>query len=143
MAKTERVREGVTSPPGPDYWKHRLDAGWRLSAVEWEREIEVERTQEQAEEIPYGLKISADCARLEVNKPERDALMLMLELIVQDRALSQVAHELNERGFRTRRGLEWSSTQIFNLLPRMIEVGPRVFSEEDWAARRRRLFKAS
>jgi hypothetical protein len=28
---------------------------------------------------------------------------------------------------------------LFNLLPRMIEVGPRLFVSEEWAERRRRL----
>jgi len=139
MANTERVREAAAGTPSPDYFKQRIDAGWRLSAVEWERDLVP--AQEQSEEIPYGLQISSDCQRLETNKSERDALLLMLELIVQDRAISQVARELNERGFRTRRGMEWEPGAIFNLLPRMIEVGPRVFSEEEWAARRRRLFK--
>lgn len=142
MAKIERVREELSSPPTPDYWKQRTAAGWRLAAVEWAREAQSEKPGEPAEEIPYGLKIGADCMHLEVHATEREALLLMLELIVQDRSLSQVASDLNERGFRTRRGAEWSPASVFNLLPRMIEVGPRVFPQEEWAARRRRLFRA-
>jgi hypothetical protein len=67
--------------------------------------------------------------------------MLMLELIVQDRTLSQVAAELNARGFRTRRGMEWGPASVFNMLPRMIEVGPNVFSQTEWATRRGRLLR--
>jgi hypothetical protein len=144
MAKVERVREEMSAPPAPDYWKRKSDAGWRLVAVEWSRETEGAAASggDPGEEIPYGLKIAGDCAHLEVHATEREALMLMLELIVQDRSLSQVAVEMNERGFRTRRGTEWGPAAVFNMLPRMIEVGPQVFSQSEWAARRRRLFRA-
>ena len=142
MAKMERVREEVLAPPAPDYWKRKTDAGWRLAAVEWIREASVETgSSETREEIPYGLKIADDCVHLEAHPIERESLMLMLELIVQDRSLSQVAVELNQKGFRTRRGAQWSPAGVFNMLPRMIEVGPRVFPQEEWAARRRQLFK--
>ena len=49
---------------------------------------------------------------------------------------------INDRGYRTRRGAEWGPASVFNLLPRMIEIGPNVFSQAEWAARRRRLFRA-
>ena len=143
MAKMERVREEVSAPPAPDYWKRKTDAGWRLAAVEWIREASAETgSSETREEIPYGLKIADDCVHLEAHPVERESLMLMLELIVQDRTLSEVAAELNDRGFRNRRGGEWGPASVFNLLPRMIEVGPHVFSQDEWAARRRRLFRA-
>jgi len=143
VAKTERIREEMSDPPAQDYWKQKSDAGWRLAAVEWIRELQSTGTAtDPAEEIPYGLKIANDCAHLEVDPAEREALMLMLELIVQDRSLTQVAAELNMRGFRTRRGTEWGPAAVFNLLPRMIEVGPRMFSQSEWATRRRRLFRA-
>jgi len=143
MARIERFRDVLTATPTAEYWRQRTDSGWRLIAVEWERDVSGEEAgrQDTVEEIPYGLKIAEDCLRLEVNITEREALMLMLELIVQDRSLSQVAAELNQRGFRTRRGVEWSPAGVFNMLPRMIEVGPRVFPQEEWAARRRQLFK--
>ena len=143
MAKTERIREEMSDPPAQDYWKQKSDAGWRLAAVEWIRELQSTGTAtDPAQEIPYGLKIANDCAHLEVDPAEREALMLMLELIVQDRSLTQVAAELNMRGFRTRRGTEWGPAAVFNLLPRMIEVGPRMFSQSEWATRRRRLLRA-
>ncbi len=144
MAKQERVREEISIPPAPEYWRRMADAGWRLSAVEWSRELPAGEPQssEPAEEIPYGVQIADDCVHLEPNPAEREALLLMVELIVQDRGLAQVAAELNQRGYRTRRGTEWSAPAVFNLLPRMIEVGPHVFSQSEWAARRQRLFRA-
>jgi hypothetical protein len=143
MAKVERVREEIAAQPAPEYWRRMSEAGWRLAAVEWTREVPgPETAPETSEEIPYGLQIADDCVHLEENPAEREALLLMLESIVQDRGLTQVANELNQRGFRTRRGTEWTPAAVFNLLPRMIDVGPRVFSQSDWAARRQRLFRA-
>ena len=143
MANVERVREEISTPPAPEYWRRMSEAGWRLTAVEWTREASAgSGAAEASEEIPYGLQIADDCVHLEVNPAEREALLFMLELIVQDRGLTQVSAELNQRGFRTRRGTEWTPAAVFNLLPRMIDVGPRVFSQSDWAARRQRLFRA-
>ena len=143
MKRSERVREEMSAQPDPDYWARKRDAGWKLAAVEWTKEVEEEAgLSDPAQEIPYGLRIAGDCAHLEVHPTEREALMLMLELIVQDRTLSQVAAELSARGFRTRRGHEWGPAAVFNMLPRMIEVGPNVFSQAEWATRRGRLMRA-
>lgn len=143
MAQSERMREEMSSPPTADYWARKSEEGWRLAAVEWIREAKgAEPTlADPAQEIPYGLRIAADCAHLEVHPTEREALMTMLELIVQDRTLSQVATELNARGFRTRRGTEWGPATVFNMLPRMIEVGPNVFTQAEWSMRRGRLMR--
>ncbi len=144
MADIERIREEVSMPPAADYWRHMIESGWRLAAVEWTRDRPgaAPATTDPSEEIPYGLQIADDCVHLEVNPAEREALLFMVELIVQDRTLTQVAAELNQRGFRTRRGTEWSPPAVFNMLPRMIDVGPRVFSQAEWAVRRQRLFRA-
>jgi|SRR5579872_1633538 len=142
MARVERLREELAGPPAPDYWKQKAAQGWRLSAVEWVRDAEGPvGVYEPPEEIPYGLKIADDCEHLEVHPGEREALTLMLEFIVQDRSLTQVAAELNSRGFRRRRGGEWTATSVFNMLPRMIQVGPQIFSQSEWAVRRRRLMR--
>jgi hypothetical protein len=142
MAKVERIREEMSDPPAQDYWKQKSNAGWRLAAVEWIREQSADPGPQASEEIPYGLKIADDCAHLEPHPTERETLMLMLEMIVRDHSLTQVAAELNQRGLRTRRGTEWTPPAVFNMLPRMIEVGPRVFSQPEWADRRKHLFRA-
>jgi hypothetical protein len=67
-------------------------------------------------------------------------LNLMLEVIVQDGPLSRAASTINERGFRTRDGDKWTSTALFYLLPRLIEVGPRLCTSEEWVERRKHLF---
>ncbi len=144
MARIERIREVVTGPVDMDQWKQKTDAGWQLVALEWRREIEGEEPEQTItmEEVPYGLRVATDCARLEEDPVERNVLLQMMELIVQDRSVSEVAGELNRRGLRTRKGLPWSPVHVFNMLPRLIEVGPRIFSADDWEERRERLLKA-
>ncbi len=95
------------------------------------------------EELPYGLQVAADCARLEENPAETQAILVMLEMIIQDIRLTRVAAVLNEKGFRTRSGAEWSPGAVFDLLPRLIEVEPRIFSSHEWAVRRPRILQAN
>ncbi|MGA2740996.1 MAG: hypothetical protein ABSG65_26600, partial [Bryobacteraceae bacterium] len=71
-----------------------------MTAVEWEREVDEAANQPGplTEEVPYGLRVSADCSHLEENVTEKQALVLMMDLIVQDAPLSLVAEELNRKG---------------------------------------------
>jgi hypothetical protein len=118
-----------------------MAAGWKLVALEWEKpaESQISTTEEKVEEIPYGLQVSTDCLRLVENPSERQIIILALDMIVDDCPLSRVAEELNRRGMRARDGQPWTPGALFNLLPRMIEVGPRLFVTEEWAHRRQRL----
>jgi hypothetical protein len=144
MAKMERVREVLRGPVDDEHLRQRTAAGWRMFAIEWERPAEGEEGRpfgKMETELPYGLQVSGDCLHLEENRIEKEALVLMLELIVQDYPFSRIATELNDRGFLTRSGSKWDPVAVFNLLPRMIEVGPRVFTSDEWAERRERLFK--
>ena len=139
MAHYERIRDVISGPFSPDIMQQRTAAGWQLVSIEWRRELpENEAPSEGAfnEEIPYGLRISDDCQRLEVDPAENAALVLMMELMVQDFPLSNVVSDLNEKGFRTRAGKPWSRVTVFNMLPRLIEVGPRLFSTDEWETRR-------
>ncbi len=63
-------------------------------------------------------------------------------MIVEDCPLSRVADEVNRRGYRTRLSEPWTPTALFNLLPRMIAVGRRVFNSDEWITRSERLPKA-
>ncbi len=143
MAKVERIREVVTGSVDLDYVRQKTEAGWKLVAMEWRREIAGNESQEAVltEEIPYGLHVAADCSRLEEDPQERGVLMQMMELIVQDYSITLVASELNKRGLRTRSGSFWTPVSVFNMLPRLIEVGPNIFSSDDWEERRERLLK--
>lgn len=142
MAKIERIRELVTGTVDLEYMKGKTEAGWKLVALEWRREIPGEEHEAVlVEEIPYGLRVAPDCSRLEEDADEKTVLIHMMELIVQDYSVSLVATELNKKGFRTRSGSHWTPVSVFNMLPRLIEVGPRIFSSEEWEARRERLLK--
>jgi len=94
------------------------------------------------EEIPYGLRVSDDCTGLVESQPEREIILTALDMIVEDCALSRVADELNRRGHTTREGTPWTPSALFTLLPRMIQVGPRVFRSEEWVTRKNRLPRA-
>jgi hypothetical protein len=143
MAKVERIRELMTGTVGPEYFQGKKEAGWKLVAIEWQREIEggTEEPRAFIEDVPFGLRVAADCQHLEEHPREKEVLVAMMDLIVQDNPLSRVAQELNQRGFRTRQGGRWAPVSVFNMLPRLIELGPRIFSSEEWSERRQRLLK--
>jgi hypothetical protein len=114
-------------------------------SIEWRRELpEEEGPSEHAfkEDIPYGLRISDDCQRLEFDPRERMVLTQMMDLVVQDFPFSSIASDLNEKGFRSRDGKLWNQVSVFKMLPRLIEIGPGLFSTEEWSARREKLGKS-
>jgi hypothetical protein len=141
MAHFERIRDVISGPFSPEIMRQRSAAGWQLVSLEWRRELpdsEAPSAGAFAEDIPYGLRISDDCQRLEIDVTENKALMLMMELLVQDFPYSSVASDLNEKGFRMRDGRPWNRVALFNMTPRLIEVGPRLFSTEEWRKLRQR-----
>jgi len=140
MAKNERVREHMTGVPPEQYFQVRQSAGWKLIAVEWER-VSGEERSTTTEEVPFGLKVAADCVHLQYEPGEMAVLMLMMELIIQEFAFGRIAAELNQQGYRTRGGGMWNEVAVFNLLPRLIEVGPHMFSSNEWVVRREKLQK--
>ena len=143
MAKVERIRETVTGSVDLEYVRQKTEAGWKLVAIEWRREIAGDEVEQPiiVEDIPFGLRISVDCSRLEEDPQERAVLVQMMDLIVQDYSITLTASELNKRGLRTRTGGFWTPVSVFKMLPRLIEVGPHIFSSDDWEERRERLLK--
>jgi len=145
VAKTERIREAVSGLPTLEHLVERADGGWKLVALEWEREAAatpIAPNERLVEEIPYGLKVADDCSGLVESPFERQIIITALDMIVEDCPLSQIADELNRRGFKTRDGKDWTPSALFVLLPRMIQVGPRVFTSDEWTTRRQRLPRA-
>jgi hypothetical protein len=141
MARIERMRQSVSGDFGVEDWKRRTDEGWRPVTIEWERELPADHpaTAEPAGGVPFGLKVAGDCTRLEENPQEQEVLLTMMELTIQDGPYSGIADELNRRGYRTREGYKWTPISVFQMLPRLIEVGPRIFSTAEWQTRRERL----
>jgi hypothetical protein len=148
MAEGERIRESLQGSLDATYVKQREQAGWKLVAVEWERAgstpvvpavaTPVEAPQ-SLEDAPFGLRVAGDCEHLEQNPTEMEFLLSMMELIIQDISLVKVAEELNRKGFRTRKGAEWGPVAVFNMLPRLIELTPQIFNNEEWLERRKHL----
>lgn len=131
---SERVREPVSPGKLEQQIAEREEAGWSLVALEWQRpEVTRQGAVLQRTEVPYGLQVSRDFLHLEENPAEVEAMVVMLDLLVEDVPLSRVAQELNRRGFRTREGTEWTAARVFDLVPRLVEVGPDVFGTHDWA----------
>jgi hypothetical protein len=128
MAKIERIREALARPVDAEYFKTRLNEGWRPVAIHWEREVEEAADQPQwIEDVPYGLQVAGDCLHLEDNPAERRILELMLKLMAGDKSMSQIARELNAQNLRTRNGSAWTQTAVFNMLPRLIEAAPQIW----------------
>jgi hypothetical protein len=67
---------------------------------------------------------------------ERETLFQMMELMVEEGSYARIAEEINRRGFRTRDGSPWTPISVFEMLPRLIEVGPHVFRSAEWEKRR-------
>lgn len=147
MPKREHIRETVTGSIDLNYVREREQRGWRLVALEWEAQSEGAGAPAPAaptaggslEETPFGARIGADPEKLEENPSEMEFLLSMMELIIQDISLTKVAEELNRRGFRTRKGVEWGAVAVFNMLPRLIELTPRIFASAEWIERRKQL----
>ncbi len=144
MAHFERIRDVISGPFSSSLMQQRTAAGWQLVSLEWRRELPGDEPPSEGafnEEIPFGLRISDDCQRLEFDPRERMVLTLMMDGVVQDFPFSSIASNLNEKGFRTREGKLWSQVSVFQMIPRLIEIGPGLFSTAEWAARREHLRK--
>jgi hypothetical protein len=142
MAYFERIRDVISEPFSSDVIRQRTAAGWQMISIEWRRELpdsEAPPDRAFSEDIPYGLRISEDCKRLEVDEHENKVLLQMMDLLAQDFSYSAIVSDLNEKGFRTRDGRPWSRVAVFNMMPRLIEVGPRIFSSGEWEQRRIKL----
>lgn len=143
MAKLERVRESFSGRLDLDDINRKISAGWRLVALEWEREAaDAEPPKRKWQEPPYGLKVAEDCFHLEENPQEMEVLHLLMELIVQDYSLPRMADELNQRGYATREAKPWTMLAIFNVFPRLIDATPGIFSTEQWSDRRKEIARA-
>ena len=154
MKKIDRIREKITILPTASYLSKMHDAGWKLVALEWEREIEVpgeggpgelsrELAAQPSEEVPFGLRVAPDCQHLEDDPLEMETLRFLTELIVQDVSFRSMADALNIRGYRTRDGRPWNAATVFKLTPRLIEVAPRILSGTEWESRKKQLDRVS
>jgi hypothetical protein len=140
----QRSRDLVTGQLTLDYFIRKAAEGWKLAAMEWFREVEGDieapplAAPSGSAETPYGLRVSADGLHLEPNPLEHTVLLLILDKIIQEKRITEIAAELNSGGFRTRRDTQWTPTGVFELLPRLIEAGPSLLGSSEWQALRRK-----
>ena len=135
----QSIRDVIAGEVSLEYFTRRFSGGWKLVSIEWFRDAaEATTTPETAsippDAIPYGLRITGGA--LEENPLETTVLLLILEQIVREKRIQEIAAELNRNGYATRAGLPWGPTDVFNLLPRLIEAGPGLLKSAAWQQRR-------
>jgi Recombinase len=142
-AMTQRSRDLIAGELTLDYFMKKAAEGWKLAAVEWVREVPDSVSDRgpmevsvRPEQIPYGLRIAEDGMHLERNPLEVTVLLLILEEIVKEKRITEIALDLNVNGYKTRNGSAWSATAVFELLPRLIEMGPALLKSPEWMERR-------
>jgi recombinase len=139
MERTERIRQSASDKLSWDAIQKFQSQGWKLVALEWERSVNEEKPlpeEVSPQPAPFGLRVVPDSATLVEDRSEGEILVTMMELIIQDGPYSGIAEELNRRGYRTREGSPWSPVSVFEMLPRLIDAGPRILSSENWRRRR-------
>jgi hypothetical protein len=134
-----QLRDEIESPVSLDYFQKRTASGWKLKAIEWEKESE-ETASALPDGVPspYGIALVPETARLQPKADEVEVLQTILELIVVEKGVAHIAAELNSRGYSMRSGKAWTSSAVFDLLPRLIETAPDILKSKDWQARRSR-----
>jgi hypothetical protein len=136
MAK-ERARDLVFGEPDNEVLKARREGGWKMVAIEWERDAAATAAGGAFVPVPFGLRVASDCRGLEPEPSETEVLSTVMRMVVQEQRLPAIAAELNGRGFRTRDGAQWNPASVFDLMPRLIDAGPAIFASSDWPVRRR------
>lgn len=133
----ESIRDVVTGEVSLEYFARRFSEGWKIATIEWFREAHAAADGGVKHEsaLPYGLRVSGNCP-IEENPLESTVLLLILEQIIREKRITEIAAVLNEQGHVTRNGAPWSPTDVFNLLPRLIETGPSLLKTNAWQERR-------
>ncbi len=141
MKTTERIRELRTDLPTEAERRYKTDQGWQLSAVEWQREVEVAQDAPKPfrQTPPFGQRVAHDALVIEDDPIEHEVLQEILALVIEDgMSFGAAAATLNERGHTLRDGNPWTQTAIFELMPRIVETAPRIMADPGWADRRPR-----
>lgn len=134
----DRWREPISTMPTQAVLDAKAKEGWRPVAIEWVRDAPKSVASDRRP-IPYGLRISPDCAHLELDPIEREVMSLVVAMIAGDHPLSKIAAELNRRELRPRQGSEWTQIALFKMLPRVVEFGPEILSAEEWPDTKRKV----
>ena len=97
--QSERIRQTLSGPIRLEDVEKFQSQGWKAKAIEWERELSPTPPHApQMEEPPFGLRVADNCSTLEENPSEKEILLTMMELIIQDGPFSFIAQQLNIKG---------------------------------------------
>jgi Recombinase len=143
----EYVRDVVNGELTLEYFARKFSEGWKVAGIDWVRENSREASDavtaplksanvlgEQAS-LPFGFRVT-ESGLVEENPLEATVLLLILEQIIRERRIQEIATALNEQGYLTREGTSWTATDVFNLLPRVVEAGPSILKSTPWRQRR-------
>lgn len=143
----QSIRDVITGELTLDYFVRRSAEGWKVESIEWVRESGDHKTSAELPDhltgfpaVPYGLQVAENGLHLEENPLEATVLLLILEQIVREKRIQEIAGQLNLLGYSTRGGKPWSATDVFNLMPRLIEAGPALLKSAAWQQRRSETF---
>jgi hypothetical protein len=136
------MRDVITGEVTLDHLARRFAEGWKIGSIEWFREGDAAGTAGESARLlndhavlPYGLQVS-ESGIVQENPLEATVLLLILEEIIREKRIQEIAIDLNLQGFSTRAGTPWSPSDVFNLLPRLIEAGPSLLKSSAWQQRR-------
>ena len=134
-------RDVVSQPLTVDYFHERLSQGWVITAVEWARPLDEggDVLPPSMDEVPYGQRVAEDCGHLTEHARELEVIAFIYDGVVSGIRPAQIASNLNERSYRTRRGTLWTPTAVFELMPRIIELSPRLQRRPNWPGHRAQL----
>jgi hypothetical protein len=140
---SDRVRDIISGPLTAEYFHQRTVKGWVITAVEWRKpatkESAVSTLEGSFQEVPYGQRVAPDCGHLVEDESEMDLLLFIYERVISGWRPTELAAELNSQDYRTRLGLNWTASAVFDLLPRLIELSPKFQARPDWPLRRAKL----
>ncbi len=137
----QSIRDVITGELTLEYFAKRFGEGWKLGNIEWVRDAShVDVTTESGQilneqaALPYGFQIT-DGGRMQENPLEATVLLLILEEIIREKRITEIASDLNQQGYFTRAGGAWTATDVFELMPRLIEAGPSLLKSSAWRER--------
>lgn len=81
--------------------------------------------------VPYGYSYSKDTKQFSINSEEAAVVRLIYASYIETRSLLKVANSLNEKGFRSRQGAEWSAVTVHKIITNIFYKGDYRYNYRD------------
>jgi DNA invertase Pin-like site-specific DNA recombinase len=104
----------------------RLVLNIMVSVSQWEREAIGERTRtamsykksqgERVGAVPFGYRLASDGVHLEAEQPEQEIISHIRALSHDGNTTRRIAEQLNQEGYRLRRGAKWTFGRVAQIL---------------------------